>query len=114
MAEEKEGRVKSVMSGGDKKKKSKKKKSKKKKHSSKVHKMHLSRTANDKYTAEHEFEPDASGVAPPSETHGLENIDELKDHVAEHMAPQENEEQANQTPAEPAPGGGAPSPMMGM
>jgi hypothetical protein len=109
MAEEKKSRVESVMSSGSKSKKKKPKK-KAKKSGHKVHKMHISRTANDKYTAEHEFEPGTDGVTPPPETHGLENIDELKDHVGEHMAPEEPQSEQAQGPQT----AGAPTPSMGM
>lgn len=94
----------------EKKSSSKKSSSKgKKKSSHRVHKMHISRTDNDKYLAEHEFEAPEMGMAPKGETHSLNTVDELADHVKEHMgAPEEEAAAAPAAPAaEPGPAAGA-------
>lgn len=92
-------RVKSAMGG---KKKSSKKKKKSGKH---VHKMHISHTANGKYNVEHEFPPESG---EPNEVHGINDMDELQQHVAENMGPPP---QAQAAAPAPQGGGGAPEPM---
>ena len=106
MAEAKKSRVKSVL-GGKKKKSSSKKGSKKH-----VHKMHISRTDNNKFMVEHEFAPsEGPEPSPQSEMHAVEPED-LAQHVTDHMGVGgEGGAPAGPAPMPTAPpGGGSPMP----
>lgn len=98
--------------GGSKKpaKKSKSKKSHKKSHK-KVKEMHIRHAANGGYIVKHDFanKPGDAEMAEPEE-HQVGDLDQLHDHLDEHMQ-QPGEEEAQAPPAPPAggagPGGGA-------
>jgi len=69
-----------------------------------VHKLHIRHSKNGGYIAEHEFN-DGS----PSEEHTIGDLDELKQHIDDHMAqgPEESQPPALPGAMPGAPGGGA-------
>lgn len=88
-------RAKSVM-GSSKKKSSKKKK---KSSGKKIHSMRVRHTSNGRYSVDHFDTPEAESANMPSETHGINDMDELQEHMAQNMQPQEQgEEQAEAQP----------------
>jgi len=107
-----------AMSGEDKAKSKPKKAAKKK--SRKVHRMEIKRAANGGYIATHHFkqEPGEVGPAPESEDNALSDMNQLHDHLDEHMGPEDEAAEGPQPPEEEAgePGEGAPAgpPPQGM
>lgn len=93
----KESRAKSAMSGEKKSKKKSKKKSGNGKH---VHKMTISHAHGGKYQIDHDYGPEN---APDEMPHQAANMDELTQHVQDHMQPPEQEPEQPQ-PAQPAAG----------
>jgi hypothetical protein len=86
--------------------KSKSKKGKSKKH--KIRAIHISPTDNDAFVAQHDYQPDEEGNTPPSTTHALGDVDQLQQHLADHLG--------GGAPAgggEPAPAEAAPAPAAG-
>ena len=93
--------------------KSKSKKSKSKKH--KIRTLHISPTDNDAFVAQHDYHPDEEGNTPPSTTHALGDLDQLKAHLDDHLGGDagggggamaaQPQAQAQAQP-QPAPGGG--------
>lgn len=87
-------RAASVMSKKDDdkgKKKSKKKKDSKKEAARKrrIRKMHLERSANGGYIAEHDYYPGEDKLPVDSERFALSDMDGLHGHMDEHMGPEE-------------------------
>lgn len=96
-------RAKAVM--GSKKKSGSKKKASKKKGGKKLHELRVRHTANGRYNVDHFNTPEASAANMPDETHGVSDMDELQQHMADHMqAPQQ--EEAAEMPQGGAPQGG--------
>lgn len=94
--------------GGSKKESGSKSKSK----SGKVHRMHIRRSANGGFIAEHHFKAEKgkeADVQEPEE-HQVSDIDQLKQHLEEHMGDQEAAPQA--APAGPPAPAAAPMPGM--
>ncbi len=90
-------RAASVMSKKDddkSKKKSKKKKDSKKEAARKrrLRKLHLERSANGGYIAEHDYYPDENKLPVDSERFALSDMAGLHGHMDEHMGPEEEEE----------------------
>jgi hypothetical protein len=112
MEKEKASRVKSALGG----KKKEGKKSESKGGKKRVHRMHISRTANGKYLVEHEFKHDPLEPGPylENEQHAVEP-DELAQHVQEHMGGAPEPEPMPAGPAMGGPGGPPPpAPPMGV
>lgn len=98
---EKGERAKSAMGG---------KKSSKKSHGKhKVHRMHIRRSANGGYIAEHMGEPSEDGMMPPTEEHTLPDISALQQHVGDNMG-----DQPAAAAAAPAPAAAPAAPPQGM
>lgn len=110
MAEEhkKKSRTASALSSGKAKSSKSKSHGGKSKHPSEIH---IKKTANGKFLAKHVFDKGGGdGMPQPDETHALNDIDELKDHIGEHMGGEEGGlAQPQGGLAQPA----QPSPMMG-
>jgi hypothetical protein len=88
-------RVKSTMGGSKKAKK----KSKGKKKS--VKEMHIRHAANGGYIVKHDLEKDSGGMPQEAEEHQVGDMNELQDHVADHMAEQPQAAQAQPAAAAP-------------
>jgi hypothetical protein len=70
-----------------------------------VHKMHIRRTANGGYIAEHEFKSEPGATPVENEEHHVPDLNTLQAHVGEYMAsPREEEEETKETPPAAAPG----------
>lgn len=106
MAEEKKSRASRAMGGSGKK--SEKKSSSKSGKKKKVHKIHVSRLTSGGYLAQHETKPDMGEMPEEPEQHHLPDEDALRDHFAEHLpANGDNEAAEGEAPAATA----QPSPM---
>jgi hypothetical protein len=68
-----------------------------------VHKMHIRRTANGGYIAEHEFKGEPGEPPIENEEHHIPDLDTLQAHVGEHMAFPREEEAPPVTPTEKPP-----------
>jgi hypothetical protein len=89
------------LAGGKHHKKSSKK-SKSKRH---PHGLHIRRSDNGGYIAEHQYRPDPNdpdAPAPATEEHILPDIGMLQQHVGEHLGPPENP--VPESPQQPPPG----------
>ncbi len=72
-------------------------------HKGKIRSIRLEKTSNGKFLAHHQFEPDANGVTEPDQTHALNDMDELHDHLDDHLSGPEEPEEPQGAPSQPAP-----------
>lgn len=103
---EKQSRGEHVLAGDKKKtKKSGKKKSDKK--GKKAHRIHIRKAANGGFIAENHYKAEAGGQMPEMEEHSIPDLDQLHQHIDEHMSPDEEQEEAAEHagPAQAPPAG---------